>query len=140
MNPGPPPSTPASPSLQHLLDVNLLLAAIWANHPQHDKAFAWLAGKSVMLCPLSELGFLRISTNKKAINAPMEKARDLLDQFAIDRKAVRIADDLQPLESHPGKSEEVTDHYLADLATRHGARLATFDQNLIHSSVDVIFP
>jgi toxin-antitoxin system PIN domain toxin len=121
-----------------LLDVNLLLAAIWADHPQHAKAFAWLSGKSVMLCPLSELGFLRISTHKKAINAPMKKARDLLNQFATDRKAVRIAADLPALDSHPGKSEEVTDHYLADLATLHGARLATLDQNLTHSSVDVI--
>jgi len=91
-----------------------------------------------MLCPLSELSFLRISTNKKAINAPMEKARDLLNQFARDRKAVRIAADLPALDSHPGRSEEVTDHYLADLATLHGARLATLDQNLTHSSVDVI--
>jgi toxin-antitoxin system PIN domain toxin len=138
MNPDPPPSMPASPPSGHLLDVNLLLAAIWANHPQHAKAFAWLSGKSVILCPLSELGFLRISTNKKAINAPMEKARNLLNQFAADRKAVRIAADLPALDSHPGKSEQVTDHYLADLATLHGIRLATLDQNLTHSSVDVI--
>jgi toxin-antitoxin system PIN domain toxin len=129
---------PSSALLRHLLDVNLLLAAIWANHPQHAKTFAWLSGKSVILCPLSELGFLRISTNKKAINAPMEKARELLNKFATDRKAVRIADDLPVLDSHPRKSEEVTDHYLADLATQHGARLATLDQNLNHPSVDVI--
>jgi toxin-antitoxin system PIN domain toxin len=138
MNPEPPLSTPAAPSLLHLPDVNLLLAAIWADHPQHAKAFAWLSGKSVMLCPLCELGFLRISTNKRAINAPMEKARALLKQFATDRKAARIPADLQPLDSHPGKSEEVTDHYLADLAALHGARLATLDQNLTHPSVDVI--
>jgi predicted nucleic acid-binding protein len=91
-----------------------------------------------MLCPLCELGFLRISTNKRAINAPMAKARELLNQFATDRRAARIAADLPALDSHPGKSEEVTDHYLADLATLHGARLATLDQNLAHSSVDVI--
>ena len=138
MIPAPPASRAASLPVRHLLDVNILLAAIWTNHPQHAKAFAWLAGKNVILCPLAELGFLRISTNKKVINAPMEKARNLLHQFAKDRKAVRIADDLPALDSHPGKSEEVTDHYLADLATMHGARLATLDQNLIHSSVEVI--
>jgi uncharacterized protein len=138
MTPAPPQAKTASLQRMHLLDVNLLLAAIWANHPQHAKAFAWLSGKSVMLCPVSELGFLRISTNKKVINAPMEKARDLLQQFAADRKAVRIADDLAALDSHPAKSEDVTDHYLADLAALHGARLATLDQNVIHSSVDVI--
>jgi toxin-antitoxin system PIN domain toxin len=139
MNPDPPQPARASPPTRHLLDVNILLAAIWANHPQHSKAFAWLSGKNVMLCPLSELGFLRISTNKKAINAPMEKARDLLRQFATDRNAVRIDDDLHSLDSHPGKSEEVTDHYLADLANLHGARLATLDRQLTHSSVDVVF-
>jgi toxin-antitoxin system PIN domain toxin len=138
MNPASPQSPPASPPLRHLLDVNVLLAAIWADHPQHAKAFAWLSGKNVILCPLSELGFLRISTNKKAINAPMRKARELLNQFATDRKAARIADNLPALDSHPDKSEEVTDHYLADLAALNGARLATLDQNLIHSSVDVI--
>ena len=118
--------------------MNLLLAAIWANHPHHAKVFAWLAGKSVILCPLSELGFLRISTNKKAVNAPMAQARDLLNRFATDRKAVRIAADLEPLDSHPGKSEEVTDQYLADLAALHGIRLATLDQSLTHASVDMI--
>ena len=128
MNPASTRSKTASPQRMHLLDVNLLLAAIWANHPQHAKAFAWLSGKSVLLCPLSELGFLRISTNKKVINAPMEKARELLKEFATDRKAVRIADDLAALDSHPAKSEKVTDHYLADLARLHGIRLATFDQ------------
>jgi predicted nucleic acid-binding protein len=138
VNPTSPPTTPASPAPGHLLDVNVLLAAIWANHPQHAKAFTWLAGKLVILCPLCELGFLRISTNKKAINAPMEKTRELLNQFATDRNAVRIPDDLAALDSHPAKSEEVTDHYLADLATLHGVRLATLDQNVIHSSVDVI--
>lgn len=138
MNPDSPQHKRTSNPIRHLLDVNVLLAAIWANHPQHAKAFAWLSGKSVMLCPLSELGFLRISTNKKVINAPMEKARDLLKQFAADRKAVRITDDLPALGSHPGKSDEVTDHYLADLATLHGAKLATFDQGLRHASVDVI--
>jgi predicted nucleic acid-binding protein len=125
MNPASPQSPPASPPLRHLLDVNVLLAAIWANHPQHAKAFAWLSGKIVILCPLSELGFL-------------QKARDLLNQFATDRKAARIADNLPALDSHPDKSEEVTDHYLADLAALHGARLATLDQNLTHSAVDVI--
>jgi uncharacterized protein len=138
VNLAPPLSAPGAAPVRHLLDVNLLLAAIWANHPQHDKAFAWISGKIVVLCPLSELGFLRISTNKKVFNAPMEKARELLKKFATDRRAVRIAADLQALDSHPGKSDEVTDHYLADLAALHGARLATFDQALTRPSVDVI--
>ena len=128
----------AAPPPKHLLDVNVLLAAIWSNHPQHAKAFAWLSGKTVLVCPLSELGFLRISTNKRAFNAPMEQARKLLDQFVTDRKADRVPDDLPVLDSHPKKSEQVTDLYLADLAAKHGARLGTFDQAIKHIAVDVI--
>ena len=137
MSSGPAPARAAS-SPRHLLEVNVLLAAIWANHPQHGKAFAWLAGKTVLLCPLCELGFLRVSTNKKAINAPMAQARTLLAQFATDRKADRVADDLPALSSQPKTSEQITDLYLADLAARHGARLGTFDQAIKHTAVDVI--
>ena len=124
--------------MKHLLDVNVLLAAIWTNHSRHSEAFPWLDGKSVVLCPLSELGFLRISTNKKVINAHMEQARELLAKFASERKAERITDDLPPLESHPKTSEDVTDCYLADLAARHGIKLATFDEAIVHPSVELV--
>ena len=121
-----------------LLDVNVLLAAIWSNHPQHARAFAWLSGKSILLCPLAELGFLRISTNKKVINAPMDKARALLESFTSERKAEWIPDDVVALNSRPKKSEEVTDVYLADLAAKHDAKLATFDKSIAHKAIEVI--
>ena len=124
--------------MKHLLDVNVLLAAIWSNHPLHRQAFDWLDGKSISLRPLSELGFLRISTNKKAINAPMETARDLLDKFTAERKADRIPDDLPALESRPKTSDQVTDHYLADLAARHGLKLATLDAGIKHPTIERI--
>jgi toxin-antitoxin system PIN domain toxin len=123
--------------MKHLLDVNVLLAAIWDNHPQHAKAFAWLAGKSVLLCPLAELGFLRISSHPKAINAPMEKARELLRKFAAERRVEWVADDIPALQSHAMKSEAVTDMYLVELAAKHGAKLATFDSGISHKSVEV---
>jgi hypothetical protein len=85
--------------MKYLLDVNVLLAAVWANHPHYPAADAWLKGKSVVVCPISELGFLRISTNKKAIAAPMADARRALETFLRETKATRIADDLPALES-----------------------------------------
>ena len=124
--------------MKHLLDVNVLLASIWANHSRHAEAFAWLEGKTIVLCPLNELGFLRISANKKAIGAPMAKARELLEKFAAERKAERIDDDLPALESRPKTSAEVTDQYLANLAASHGLKLATFDEKIKHPAVEVI--
>ena len=124
--------------MKHLLDVNLLLAAIWAHHPQHARASAWLNGKSIVLCPLAELGFLRISTNRKAINASMDKARDLLAAFTKERKVSRVADDLPALDSNPSTSAQVTDHYLADLALKHGLKLATFDGGIKHAAAVLV--
>jgi predicted nucleic acid-binding protein len=124
--------------VKHLLDVNVLLAACWSNHPLNARATAWLAGKEVLLCPLSELGFLRISTNLQAVGVPMEDARKAIEYFARAIKADRIAADLPALNSRPRKSEEVTDHYLADLAARHGARLGTFDTGVKHAAADAI--
>ena len=124
--------------MKYLLDVNVLLAAIWSNHSLHSETFAWLNGKSIVLCPLAELGFLRISTNRKVIGAPMADARNLLEKFAAERKAERITDDLPALDSKAGVSEEVTDHYLADLSAKHGLKFATLDARLQHAAAERI--
>jgi toxin-antitoxin system PIN domain toxin len=119
--------------MTYLLDVNVLLAAIWNEHPHHQHAFEWIKGKNVAVCPISELGFIRISTNaKSSFNAPMEKTRELLKRFLSERDAARIPDDLPALESNPQKSDEVTDSYLAELAARHDLKLATMDGGINH--------
>jgi predicted nucleic acid-binding protein len=125
--------------MTHLLDVNILLAAIWDNHPLHERAFAGIKGKSIAVCPLAELGFIRISTHPKAtINAPMDKARELLQRFIQERNARRIPDDLPALESKPAKSDDVTDSYLAELAARHNMKFATMDGRVKHPAVTLI--
>jgi uncharacterized protein len=126
--------------MKHLLDVNLLIAGIVQTHSRHAEASNWLSGKHIVLCPIAELGFLRISTNNKsAIGLTMADARKALERFASERKADRIPDDLLVLESHPRTSDQVTDHYLADLAAKHGLKLATFDAQLKHPSAALIF-
>ena len=65
----------------------------------------------------------------------MDKARELLQRFATERRAERIADDLPALDSHPATSEQVMDHYLADLAANHGLKLATLDEDVRHAAV-----
>ena len=122
----------------HLLDVNVLLAAIWVSHPHHARTFRWLEGKQISVCPLSELGFIRVSTNPKAIHAPMKKARELLQKFLVERDAKWIPDDLPALDSNPQKTEQVTDLYLVALAEKHGMKLATLDEGIKHPAVVLV--
>lgn len=124
--------------MKYLLDVNVLIGAIWRDQAAHKRAMTWLAGKEIVLCPLSELGFLRISTNNKVMGATMDRTRQLLEKFAAETKADRIPDDLPALNSHPRTSGQVTDHYLADLAAKHGLKLATLDAQLKHPSVELV--
>ena len=116
-----------------LLDVNALLAGVWGHHSRHPEAFTWLKGKAIVLCSLAELGFLRISSNNKAINV-----HAALEKFCAERNAERIFDDLPALDSKPKISEQVTDFYLADLAAKHRMKLATFDEGLTHAAVHSI--
>ncbi len=125
--------------MKHLLDVNVLLAAIWESHPLHERAFAGIRNKRIAVCPLSELGFIRISTHPKAsINVPMPKARAALKLFLDERKAQRVPDDLPALNSSPKKSDEVTDFYLAGLAAKHQMKLATLDGHIKHPAVVLV--
>ena len=124
--------------MKHLLDVNVLLAAIWQQHPDFAKADAWLAGRQVATCALSELGFLRVSTHPKALKADMAASRQLLHAFLEKHKAQFIPADLPALKSSARKSEELTDLYLAELASSKGMKLATFDTGIKHAAVEVI--
>jgi predicted nucleic acid-binding protein len=124
--------------VRYLLDVNILISGIIQTHPQNAMASAWLEGKAIVLCPLVELGFIRISSNPRIIGLTMQDAREALQKFISDRKAERIPDDLPALASHPRTSDHVTDHYLADLATRHGLKLATLDARIRHPSAELV--
>lgn len=122
--------------MKYLLDVNILIQGIWEGHPDHAATFHWLKGKNIHVCPLTELGFLRISTG--ALGAPMSQTRQLLQAFLTERNVRRIDDDLPALESLPQKSSQVTDYYLAGLAQKHGLKLATFDTRISHPAVEVV--
>ncbi len=126
--------------MTYLLDVNVLIAALWVNHTEHARADAWIRDKTVATCPISELGFLRISSHPKAIHAELATARELLRTFIEKSHAEFVADDLPSLKSRPRKNEEITDFYLADLALRSHMKLATLDSRIAHAGVELIPP
>lgn len=124
--------------MKYLLDVNALIAAIWKNHPDHSAADTWIATKEIATCPISQLGFLRVSSNPKALNADMATARQLLEAFLQKHQPEFLSDDLSPLNSPATKSEQVTDLYLAELAASKGMKLATLDRGISHRAVELV--
>lgn len=122
----------------YLLDVNMVIAAIWEDHTHHARADAWLQGKSVALCPLSELGFLRVSTHPKALKASMSDANSLLTDFWDRAKPDFVPCDLAAVGLKAQKTDQVTDTYLVLLAEHHGMKLATMDAGISGSAVELV--
>ncbi|HSY18266.1 MAG TPA: PIN domain-containing protein [Candidatus Acidoferrales bacterium] len=117
--------------MNYLLDVSTLIALLLDDHVHNKKVTAWAAGKKLAICPLSELGFLRVAM--KAYNATPDQSRRLLKSFKdIDRPQF-VPADISALEGDPfpsaGKS---TDWYIANLAQKHGMKWATLDKGANH--------
>ena len=124
--------------MKYLLDVNFLVAAILDSHTQHEAADRWLAGKSLATCPLAETGFLRIVTHPKIYGVAMPVARAALGDFISRHEPLFVPDDLKALKSPAQNSDQVTDFYLAELASAHHLKLATFDTRISHRAVEII--
>jgi toxin-antitoxin system PIN domain toxin len=126
-----------------LLDVNVLMALLWENHEQHERARRWLRMVTEFAtCPVSQLGFARISAHPMfGFGMSPEQAFGVLRRFLADPRHRFIAADLSCedrvllTENIPG-SNRVTDHYLAALARQHGLALATFDEPLSRAFPD----
>lgn len=65
-----------------LLDVNVLVALVWDAHVHHERAAEWFDSLSDpwATCPITEAGFIRVSTNPKIITGAIgiSDARDVL--------------------------------------------------------------
>lgn len=124
--------------MKHLLDVSTLIALLWPTHVAHTQARAWLKGKKVALCPITELGFVRVSTSA-AFNLSMDDARKALADFIADEKPDFIPADIRALDGEPSPSSgKTTDWYLANLADAHGMKWATLDQSAKHPAAVLI--
>jgi len=121
-----------------LLDVNALVALAWDSHVHHAPMRAWFAANRAAgwaTCPLTESGFVRVSSNPKALPAALgvEAAREALGllravpghRFLADDVSL-CDDDVPRLRGH----RQVTDAHLLALARRRGLPLVTFDAGL----------
>jgi predicted nucleic acid-binding protein len=124
--------------MKYLLDVSTLIALIWPSHVHHSQASVWRKGKHIVLCPITELGFIRVSTSP-AFNASMADARKALKDFLKDERPEWIPADLHALEGDVAPtSAKTTDWYLANLAAARGMQWATLDQSAKHSAAELI--
>jgi uncharacterized protein len=127
--------------------VNVLTALTWPNHVQHERAVAWFARvceQGWATCPITEVGFVRVSSNARVIpeaRAPGE-AIDLLRQLRGLSGHTFWNDDVSPTDGdahpfiHAIGHGQVTDAHLLTLALRRSGRLATFDRGIAQLAPD----
>lgn len=126
---------------RYLLDTNLLIALAWPQHIHHAQAHAWFGTtghRAWATCPITQLGFLRISSNPKIIVQAVSprQAVSMLERILAVRGHEFWADDIAPTTAASFSSlvlvghRQVTDAYLLALAQHHQGKLATFDQGI----------
>jgi uncharacterized protein len=127
-----------------LLDVNVLIALGSRDHEGRAAAERFFIELTTPFatCPITQTGFVRVL-------AQIDRTLALTDGVAVlasicaHPKHQFIADDVDALEL-PWMAiqghRQVTDAYLAALARKHGAKLATFDRALaaVHPDVAVL--
>jgi len=124
--------------MTYLLDVAALLALLTKTHVHHTRVQAWQNGHQLAVCPLTELGFLRISTQPN-FGSSVEDARKVLKTWQETRKPEFLPCDLRVLDTDaPPVGTRTTDFYLASLAGQHGMELATLDQHIGHKAAFLI--
>jgi hypothetical protein len=134
-----------------LLDVNVWLAAAWARHVHHVVAKRYVDAENadMLFCRVTELGFLRLVTNRAVTGhdaLTRRQAWDLLLALQADPRIRFVPEPrgLAPLwiafSKRPDRSHLLwTDDYLAAFAQAMGAELVTLDAGLRarYPSVDV---
>lgn len=121
-----------------LLDVNALVALAWNRHVHHVAIHAWFderPDRPWATCPLTEAGFVRVSSNPKALGdaVAVETARTVLSglravgghRFLVNEVSMADAD-VPRIAGH----RQVTDAVLLTVARRHRVGLVTFDAGL----------
>jgi uncharacterized protein len=135
------PLVPKLSRLTYLLDVNVLIALAWPLHVHHAIAHTWFEAvgqKSWATCPLTQLAFVRISSNSKIISPAVTPrvAMQFLHKMTTLPGHVFWADDLEVYNLATVDSNafvghrQVTDAYLIELARHYKGKIATLDSGI----------
>jgi toxin-antitoxin system PIN domain toxin len=131
--------------MRALLDVNVLIALLDANHVSHRDATAWFAEHGAAgwaSCPLTQNGCLRIMAAPAYPNPrPVAIIAERLREATAHPAHAFWADDLSALDAGRIDLTRVhgprllTDAYLLALAVQRGGRLVTFDRAVPRGAV-----
>jgi toxin-antitoxin system PIN domain toxin len=126
--------------MRALLDVNVLIALLDADHSLHARAAEWFANQARAgwaSCPITQNGCVRIMSHPGYPNAlPLsavverlvEATTSALHQFWPDDVSLLDQGLVDATRIHGPR--QLTDLYLVALAVRHGGRFATFDHSI----------
>lgn len=122
-----------------LLDSNVLVALVVAEHVHHEPARAWFrrAGRFAT-CPTVQGTLLRLLVRQGTTNSDAREALMVLTRHARHEQWL---DDLTYLEVDLSRvlgHRQVTDAYLAGLARARRGRIATLDHGFAVTASDVV--
>ena len=126
----------------YLLDINVLIALAWPVHVHHHAARRWFGASKTIAwatCPMTQTGFVRISSNPSIIRDAVrpEAALAMLKEMtqhpahSFWPDAVSLAAPHYTFPSMLTGHRQITDSYLVSLAMRNKGVLATLDRGLI---------
>jgi uncharacterized protein len=127
-----------------LLDANVLIALVVADHVHHDAAAEWLSASDGQFatCPITQgslVRFLLRAGQPVAAAQDVVRAVESADRHEFWSDSVSFADvELGGVVGH----RQVTDAYLAELARSRNGQLATLDSGMahLHSDIAVLIP
>jgi toxin-antitoxin system PIN domain toxin len=122
----------------YLLDINVLIALAWPSHVHHRLAQAWFQRKRYRgwaTCPITQTGFVRISSNPKFIDGAVSPGTAIgllrgvtgAPDHSFWTDTLDITNETQMPSTHLLGHRQVTDAYLLALAIYHKGKLATLD-------------
>lgn len=126
--------------MRALLDVNVLISLLDADHSLHARATKWFAAharRGWASCPITQNGCIRIMSHPTYPNAlPVSAVMNRLAEASASSFHEFWADDVSLLDaaiSIPTRihgPRQVTDLYLIALAVRHDGQFVTFDASV----------
>ncbi len=126
-----------------LPDGNILVALVLTDHADHVRALSWFQGNTMTkfaTCSVTQGTLLRLYLRLTTTPATPTGAWRILEHLEKDARHVFWNDGFSYLHV-PSKNlqgqRQVTDAWLAELARRHGGKLATMDKGLAADQPDV---